>query len=245
MKIALVVPAHNEENRIGIMLDTYISFFSTKKIETTFIVVLNGCTDNTVSVVQARQEKGDVQLLDFKTAGKGFAIKKGFEQALHTNASLIGFVDADMATKPEFFYELVQHIDGYDGIIASRYMKESKIYPPRPTIKEWGRRLVYQPLVWMLFGLRFKDYQCGAKLFKRIVIEKITPYLTVQQWAFDVELMYLCKKFGFSIREWPTVWYDQTESKLRLRSGIRMLGSLGAVRWRHSFLGKKAINTKD
>jgi dolichol-phosphate mannosyltransferase len=247
MKVAIVVPAHNEERRIGRMLDTYLTFFSEKEeITVTFIIVLNGCTDNTLSVVKEREHKGSIFIIDLKKAGKGLAIKKGFEESLKTKAELIGFVDADMATRPEYFYELIQHLDGYDGIIASRYMKESKVYPPRPVIKAWGRRFIYQPLIWLLFGLRFKDYQCGAKLFKRNVIEKITPYLSVKQWAFDTELLYLCKLFGFSIREWSTVWHDQTDSKLKLRSGFRMLGSLFAIRWKHSFLGKKpSISPKE
>ena len=247
MKVAIVVPAHNEEKRIGAMLDAYLSFFSEKnEITITFIIVLNGCTDNTLSVVKEREHKGSMLIIDLKKAGKGLAIKKGFEESLKTNAELIGFVDADMATRPEYFYELIQNIDGDDGIIASRYMEESKVYPPRPAIKAWGRRLVYQPLVWLLFGLRFKDYQCGAKLFKRKVIEKITPYLSVKQWAFDVELLYLCKLFGFSIREWPTVWHDQADSKLKMRSGFRMLGSLFAVRRKHASLRKKlSISPKE
>ncbi len=247
MKVAIVVPAHNEERRIGRMLDTYLTFFSEKQeIMVTFIIVLNGCTDNTLSIVKEREHKGPMLVIDLKEAGKGLAIKRGFEESLKTESALIGFVDADMATQPEYFYELIQHIDKYDGIIASRYMKGSKVYPPRPTIKAWGRRLIYQPLVWLLFGLRFKDYQCGAKLFKRKVIEKITPYLSVKQWAFDVELLYLCKLFGFSIREWPTVWHDQADSKLKMRSGFRMLGSLFALRRKHAFLRKKlSISPKE
>ncbi len=246
MKVAIVIPAHNEERRIGKMLDAYFTFFSEKKeITVIFSIVLNGCTDKTLSVVKEREHKGSMLIIDLKEAGKGLAIKKGFEESLKTEAELIGFVDADMATRPEYFYELIQNIDGYDGIIASRYMKESKVYPPRPAIKAWGRRFIYQPLVWLLLGLRFKDYQCGAKLFKRKVIEKITPYLSVKQWAFDVELLYLCKLFGFSIREWPTVWHDQTDSKLKLRSGFRMLGSLFTLRWKHASLRKKLATTKE
>ena len=239
-KLALVVPAHNEENRIGAMLDAYLAFFSAKEdLHTTFIVVLNGCSDNTLSVVKAREHKGAVHIVDTPQAGKGLAIKQGFQTALSLDADLIGFVDADMATQPHHFYELLDHRGEYDGIIASRYMKESQTYPARPPIKEWGRRLVYQPLVWRLFGFRNYDYQCGAKLFKRSDIEKITPHLTVTQWAFDVELLFLCKQFGCSIKEWPTVWHDQADSKLKLRSGFRMLGSLFSLRLRHSWLGKK------
>ncbi len=243
MKIALVVPAHNEAGRIGAMLDAYSDYFSQKKdLQMHYIVVLNGCTDNTLEVVQARQE-GPTQIIELPEAGKGLAIKAGFQTALKGDAHLIGFVDADMATKPQQFDELIKHLGSYDGIVASRYMKDSKLYPPRPVIKEWGRRLVYQPLVWLLFGMRFKDYQCGAKLFRKKVIECVTPQLTMRQWAFDVELLYLCKRNGFTIKEWPTIWYDQADSKLKISSGFVMLGSLMRLRWRHSKLAQWLSST--
>jgi hypothetical protein len=126
-----------------------------------------------------------------------------------------------------------------DGIIASRYMPGAQVFPPRPAYKRWGSRLIYEPLVKLLFGLSYYDLQCGAKLFTRATIAKITSYLTIQQWAFDVELLYLCKKFGFTIREIPTVWTDQEDSKLTLRAGLRMLKQLFSLRLRHSFLFKK------
>ncbi len=243
MKIALVVPAHNEASRIGAMLDAYDNYFSQKKdLRMHYIVVLNGCTDNTLEVVQKRQ-LSTIQIIDLPEAGKGLAIKAGFQAALKGDADLIGFVDADMATQPQQFDDLITHLDNDDGIIASRYMKDSKIYPPRPAIKEWGRRLVYQPLVWVLFGMRFKDYQCGAKLFRKKVIERVTPQLTMRQWAFDVELLYLCKRDGFTIKEWPTTWHDQADSKLKIKSGFVMLGSLMRLRWRHSKLAQWLSST--
>jgi dolichyl-phosphate beta-glucosyltransferase len=84
--------------------------------------------------------------------------------------------------------------------------------------------------------MRYKDFQCGAKLFTRRAIARITPHLSVQQWAFDVELLYLAKKFRFSVKEVPTVWHDQDDSKLKImRSGTRMLGSVIKLRARHFF----------
>ena len=162
------------------------------------------------------------------------AIKVGFERALTQNPDLIGFVDADMATSPEAYYELIASINSYDGIIASRYMKESKVFPPRPWIKRWGSWCIYESLVKLLFHLNYKDFQCGAKLFKYNVIAKILPYMKMNRWAFDVEILYLCKKFGYSIKEIPTIWYDREGSKLRIRSGFIMLGSLFKLRMRHS-----------
>lgn len=235
-KIAVVVPAHNEENRIRGMIDAYIDFFNKHpKYECTFVLVLNGCTDNTLEVVNSFESKALLKIIDMKEAGKGLAIKRGFEESLKLDAELIGFVDADMATKPLYFFELLEHMAEYDGIIGSRYMKDSKTYPPRPFIKEWGRRLFFQPLISFLFGLRFSDYQCGAKIFCRNVIEVITPELTVTQWAFDVELLYLCKLHGFHIREWPTTWHDQAGSKLKIMGpGTNMIRSLFEIKKRHA-----------
>ncbi len=232
-KLALIIPAHNEERRIGRTLQTYLDFFESKpECRVTILVVLNGCIDNTEQVVRAVSSHA-ITIISMKEAGKGLAIKRGFEAALQLAVDMIGFVDADMATHPEQFYQLLVHITDYEGIIKSRYMKGSRVVPPRPPVKEWGRRLVYQPLVWLLFGLNFEDYQCGAKLFTRRAIEKVTPLLTVRQWAFDVELLYLCRKFNLSIREWPTIWYDQDDSKLTMKGGLRMLSSLFKLKWRH------------
>src|SRR5260370_35270928 len=101
-------------------------------------------------------------------------------------------------------------------------------------IKYWGGRLIYDQLVKLLFGMRYHDYQCGAKLFRRAVIQTITPHLTIRQWAFDVELLFLCKKYGFAVKELPTVWHDQSHSKLRImRSGMRMLSSVLKLRLQH------------
>jgi hypothetical protein len=131
---------------------------------------------------------------------------------------------------------LIKNINGYDAIIASRYMPGSVVSPPRPFIKRWGSKIFFETLTRLLFGISYYDTQCGAKLFKRAVIEKITPYLWVRQWAFDIEILYLCKRFAFSVKELPTVWHDQTGSKLRImHAGSRMLGTLFKLRWHYWF----------
>ena len=235
-KVTIIIPAYNEELRIGATVEAYSNYFSnlrsTGVLEYELIVVLNGCVDNTLAVVQSAQATfGSIVIVDLQSvAGKGVAIKAGFIDALQRPNDYIGFVDADMATLPEYFYELVKNIDGYDGVIASRYMEGAQLFPPRPWIKRFGSWLVYESLVTLLFGLRCKDYQCGAKLFKRHVIEVIAPRLTIKQWAFDVELLYLCKKAGFTVIEIPTVWYDREGSKLKLSNGFKMLSSLIKLR---------------
>ncbi|HSW73767.1 MAG TPA: glycosyltransferase [Candidatus Limnocylindria bacterium] len=236
-KISIIIPAHNEQNRIARTLHAYIAYFDNLKhqgqLDYELVVVNNGSADGTAQVVQnIAHATLTVRLLDFVQGGKGFAITQGFKDALQRPNDYIGFVDADMATQPEFFHALLpQHVD---GIIASRYMKGSQVTPARPWIKYWGRRLVYDTLVRLLFGLNFHDYQCGAKIFKRAVIQDVVDELTVTQWAFDVELLYLCKKHGYTIIEVPTVWHDQAGSQLRImRGGMKMLSALFKVRMTH------------
>lgn len=239
MNVSIIIPAHNEEKRIRRTLTTYHQFCTLLRdddeLDFELVVVLNGCTDQTFAVVnEVRDRLGDIIILDLKQAGKGLAIKAGFEDALTRDNDLIGFVDADMATEPQYFFELIEQIGNYDGIIASRYMPGAKITPERPKIKRWGSWLVYESLIKLLFGIYYYDYQCGAKLFKRNVIETITPHLTVRQWAFDLELLYLCKKYKFRIKELPTVWFDQAGSQLKLSSGFTMLGSVILLRLKYS-----------
>ncbi|MCK5632205.1 glycosyltransferase [bacterium] len=234
MKISIVIPAYNEENRIVKTLEHYADYFDKKDIKYELLVVLNGCVDSTLELVESVQKKyATIKIIDIKQAGKGLAIKVGFKNALTRENDLIGFVDADMATQPQYFYELIERIGDADGIVASRYMKESTTIPARPWIKEWGRIIVYNPLIFLLFGMKYIDYQCGAKLFKREAVETIVDQLTVRQWAFDVELLYLMKKHEFIIKEIPTVWQDQDDSKFGLNSGIGMIGHLFTLRMQY------------
>lgn len=239
MKISIIIPAYNEAGRIERTVRAYHQFFSRKNISFELVIVLNGCKDNTIGVIERVRNDlttNTIFIIDMQQAGKGLAIKAGFANALVRDNDLIGFVDADMATAPDAFYDLVANIGDNDGIIASRYMPGAQITPARPAYKRYGSRIIYEPFVWALFGLSYYDLQCGAKLFKRAALETITPQLTVTQWAFDVELLYLCKKAGYTVKEIPTVWHDQADSKLTLRGGLRMFSALFKVWWQHKFI---------
>jgi len=241
MKLSIIIPAHNEERRIEKTIRVYHQFFAKKQknnqLDFELVVVLNGCTDNTLFIVELlHKQLSNLIIVNLSDAGKGLAIKTGFVNSITRTNDLIGFVDADMATPPEAFYALVQNIDKYDGIIASRYMLGARVYPPRPWYKRWGSRIIYEPLVRLLFNLSYYDLQCGAKLFKRKAIEIVVPHMVIRGWAIDLELLYLCKKYGLHIKEIPTVWYDQDDSKLTMRGGMGMLGAVFGLRLRHSFL---------
>ena len=247
MKLCIIIPAYNEEKRIDHAIDAYHLFFNSRSrvgdLSAMLLVVMNGCTDNTQQVVASmmNEDRPNVRAISIPQAGKGLAIKAGFEWALAHDYDLIGFVDADLSTSPQYFYDLVQTIElaeateVIDGAIASRYMPDSIVVPERPWIKRLGSLLIYEPLVFLLFGMSYYDLQCGAKLFTRAVIKKVCPELTVAQWAFDVELLYLCKLHQFTVVEIPTIWRDKAGSKLSIMNGgLRMLSTLIKLRIAYS-----------
>lgn len=238
-RIALIIPAYNEEKRIGNVLQQYTYYWNQHQdCLVDHLIVLNGCTDNTAGIIKSCQRtNSNIFMREIATAGKGIALKTGFTWALENPSyDHIGFVDADGATSPAAYYELIKTVNGYDGIIASRYMPGSQVIPPRPLYKRWGSKFVYEPLVQALLGLSYHDLQCGAKLFKREVLMRIVNQLKIMQWAIDAEILFLCKQSGFNIKEIPTIWHDQAGSQLKspIRSGLAMLGTLLRIRWEHA-----------
>jgi len=234
-KISIIIPAYNEEKRIKETLDSNLKFFKAIKknkiLDFEIIAVVNGSTDKTLEIVKELAKKNkELKYLNLKRGAKGYAVIEGFKEALKGNSNLIGFKDADMATSPEAFYELVKKINNYDGIIASRYVKGS-IIAPKPTSERIFASRIFNFMIRIILGLRFKDTQCGAKLFKRKTLEKTIPRLTFSQLAFDVEILYIMKKLGFKIKEIPTRWSDKEYSKVNFaKSGPVMF--LAIVRLR-------------
>jgi len=235
MELSIVIPAHNEEKRIAPTLESYLQYFSKifdKKFE--IIVVLNGCTDNTLGVVKKFTKWKQLRYLDIKKAiGKGGAVIEGFKIA---KGKLIGFVDADGSTDVSAFYDLVKKINGYDAIIASRWLKQSIVEPKQPLTRRIASR-IFNLLVRILFGLNLHDTQCGAKLFKKQAIKDVLPLLGLTRWAFDVDLLYQLKRKGYKILEIPTVWRDKAGSKLNLKkTSLQMFLAILQLRLNHSRL---------
>ncbi|MDD5342177.1 MAG: glycosyltransferase family 2 protein [Patescibacteria group bacterium] len=239
MLISIVIPAYNEAKRIRETLDRYVKDFYPGQTE--IIVVLNGCRDDSREVVErAIKELGPaIRYFDLKTGGKGLAVHYGFQKA---EGELVGFLDADGSTSPEEYRKLVEAIlqKKYDGAIASRWKKGSQIIgrkSPLRKLTSQGFHLVTKLLFW----LPVRDTQCGAKLFRREVVQKILPNLKEKNMAFDVELLWLAKRAGFHITEVPSVWVDKSSSEMLgsttklMRTSLNMFLALVKIRFQHLF----------
>ena len=240
--ISIVIPAYNEEKRIGKILENYGLFFEDKKKKKEIkdfelLVAINGTTDKTEEVVKKFSKKfPEIKYLNFKEGGKGFAIVEGFKDALKRKENkLIGFVDGDMSTPPESFYDLIRKIDGYDGIIADRWNKKSIITPKQSGFRRFISR-GYNFIVRTLFLFPYADTQCGAKIFKREILEKNVNKFGKSKWGFDIVLLYCLKKeSNAKIKSIPTVWHDEVGSHINIKkTPIRMFASAVRLRLSHS-----------
>ena len=223
IKLSLIMPAYNEEKRILPVLQDYYSYFK-ENFGTDFeiIVVPNNCSDNTFQVVNTfSKNKPEIMILDIPYyVGKGGAVMRGFKIA---SGNYIGFVDADKSTSPIEFLKLYDNIGNYHGIIASRKIKGAVVYPKRKITQNISS-LIFNLKTRFLFGLKYKDTQCGAKLFRKKVAKFLVDNYSEYGWIFDVNLLYLCKKNSIKILEYPIFWTDHVQySKLSLLEGIKAM----------------------
>jgi glycosyltransferase involved in cell wall biosynthesis len=234
MKLSLIVPAHNEENRISSTLHNYISRFCRERFDFELLVIIDG-QDNTTKVVEelAKNEKRLRYFIFPKNLGKGGAIIEGFKLA-DKNSTLIGFIDADGSIDAENFIRLIHGITNYDGAIASRKIAGAKIITKSSIFQRLGSR-GFNLMTKVLLGLRFADTQCGAKLFKATAIKNIVNNLSITNFAFDVDLLCALKKNKCSVEEIPVTWVHKIDSKFNfekffMREVLTMFQSLLKIR---------------
>lgn len=234
MKLSIIIPAYNEEKRISKTLtDYYYTFDDYFKDDFELIVEMDGCVDSTPKIVnEFAQGKENVKILEFpQRLGKGGGIKEAFKIA---NGEIVGFTDSDNSTPAKEFLKLVRWVDkGYDVVMGSRWLKESRVIIPQPLYRKILSR-GFNLLVRSTFGLNVRDTQCGAKVFRREVIDTILPHLSVNGFAFDVELLYLAKKYGFKMKEVPIEWHNEEDSKLNVKKVVpEMFMALIKTRLKH------------
>jgi len=230
--LLLLVPAYNEEARIEPVLRRYADFFQ-KHYSGNFqlVVVLNGCRDNTLGVVQrVAKDFSSIRWLDFPAPiGKGGALIEGLKLAAQTD--VIGYVDADGATGPEAVLKLIPHLQTADVVIGSRWLPGSILLKAQPKFRQIISRC-FHLIVQTLFWMNIKDTQCPCKLLRRQVVEKIHSNLRIADLAFDVNLLVAAKRAGFRIDEVPIEWTDMVGSKVThslLRSALSMFLSVVRV----------------
>jgi glycosyltransferase involved in cell wall biosynthesis len=231
--LLLLIPAYNEAERIEPVLREYALYFQSHYHgRFQMVVVLNGCRDNTLEVVQrVASDFPSISALEFKEPiGKGGALIQGLK--LSSLGDLIGYVDADGASPPTALHALVRRMNEADCVIGSRWIPGAVLHQAQTRLRRFTSRCFH---LWVeaLFWMHILDTQCPCKVLRREAVEKIHPTLRIADLSFDVNLIVSLKRAGFRVLEVPTEWTDKVGSKVTsslFRSSLTMALSVLRIR---------------
>lgn len=221
--ITFIVPAYNEERRIGRVLQRYPEVYP----DADFLVVIEG-TDKTVEITETYAQKNPhiSFIVSDRRLGKGGAVLKGFG-AVKTQYS--GFIDCDISIEPEDLMNLLPSLSNVDGVIGSRKLKDSVISVYQPSHRRIASSF-FNTIVRGLFDLPFYDTQCGAKFFRTEIIHDVASDMKTHGFEFDVELLWRLKNKGYTILEIPVAWKHSEDSTFNLTYAFSMFFSLLRIR---------------
>lgn len=228
--LSIIIPAYNEAKRLPLTLVDLQKHL--KKVDYTYevLVVSDGSHDETVDIVKRfGLLMNNLRVLDInKNRGKGAVVRDGM---LAAQGEYRLFMDADNSTSIDQFERLLPSLhEGYDIVVASRYIEGSKMEPPQSFMRRIPSRignLIIQAL--LLHGI--SDTQCGFKVFSAGAAERIFSKMRITRWGFDVEALALGRKMGYRIKEVPVLWVNKSLSHLGSLAFIKTLIEVFKVRW--------------
>lgn len=236
--LSLIIPAYNEEKRIGASLAQIIAYFQRNGYSHELIVVDDGSTDSTVEVVKelmAGMQNG--RLLCATHGGKGAAVRKG---VLSAKGQYVFFTDADLSTPITDLEKFLEQLNqGYKVVIGSRKIAGANV----EVHQSWLRESMGKVFTWLtnvILANNISDVTCGFKGFSRPVAQKVFSRQQINGWSFDAEVLFLAQKYGYAIKEVPVHWRNDPGTKVKLlRDTIRSFLGLLKIRandWRGKYL---------
>jgi dolichyl-phosphate beta-glucosyltransferase len=215
--LSVIIPAYNEEKRIVDTLSKIRDYLNKQEFTWEIILVDDGSSDGTVVEAKGIIEESRLSIIvNRDNRGKGYTVKKGI---LASKGEAILFSDADLSTPIEELKGMLELIKGgWDIVIGSRGLRESKLIKPQPWYRQLMGRL-FNLIVRTLILKGFRDTQCGFKCYRREAALAIFPFQRINGFTFDVETLYLASRLGLKINEHPVSWINSPESKVRLFGG--------------------------
>jgi len=228
--LSVVIPAYNEEKRIGNTLLDIDHYLSRQDYSYEIVVVNDGSKDKTAQIVKKFTNLiKDLKFIDnAENHGKGWVVRQGI---LEAQGKYRIYADADNAISMDQIESFWPYLNqGYDIVIGSIGVKGAKIEEHaawyRRMLGRWSKYLIRLLTVWEIH-----DTQRAFKLFPAKVAEDIFSRQTIERWGFDIEILVIAKKLGYKIKELPVTWINPGESKVTLKSYWRTLKELLKIKW--------------
>lgn len=225
MKLSIIIPCYNEskdiKNNVAIVKD----YLKENSIDHELILVNDGSKDNTKEEIESIP---DVLTISYEpNRGKGGAVKEGI---LKATGDYVLFMDADLSTDISAIKDVVEQAPTCDLLIGSRHAKGSVIKKKQPLLRVfigWCCRL----LVNMKFHTKLKDTQCGFKAMRIDIAKKLAEKQLINNFAFDVEYIYIAKLNNLSLKELGITWSDDRESTVSpFKSSVKFFKDLHFIK---------------
>ena len=241
MLLSLIIPAFNEAGRIGPSIEKAFRYLESQDYDAEIIVVDDGSSDNTAASVQEAFANKPSGLERITTrfiplgvnAGKGAAVRKGM---LEANGTIRIFTDADFSTPITQVAKIIPFIASgeFDVVIGSRAAEgRALVKKHQPWYREMMGRF-YNVLVQLVVFRGIKDTQCGFKGFSDHAAQILFSKQQVKGFSFDVEVLYLARRYGYRIREVAVEWYNDERSTVgALTDSAKMFWELLRIRKLH------------
>lgn len=237
IKLSVVVPAYNEEKRLKEGFYHYYSYLRKQKYPWELIFVNDGSRDDTLNLLNKTVKgKTNIRIISYdQNRGKGYAIVQGIKNA---KGEIILFTDLDHSVPIETIESFFPYFtNGQRIVIGSRRVAGAKIVVHQKPLREFlGRG--FTTLVNVIVCRGIADATCGFKAFENKTAQEIFSKITIYDWAFDAEILYICKKNKITIAQAPVTWSDARGSKVSLRKDVwRSLQGILKIR-ANDLLGK-------
>ena len=231
--LSLIIPVYNEESRLAFTLNTVGAYLSALGKSYEIIVVDDGSSDDTKKVLREQIARtNNLRIVSYEeNCGKGYAVRQG---VFASRGDYVMFSDVDLSAPIDELPKLLKAVENsYDVAIGSRAVKGSVITVHQPLYRELGGKGL-NLVIRLLAVPGIHDTQCGFKLFRGDVAREIFAKCFLNGWSFDIEVLYLARRLGYSIAEIPVRWAHSEGSKLHpLTAGIRVIKDLIRLRLHH------------
>lgn len=232
LRLSVIIPAYNEEQRIGDSLEQIVRYLRVQPYESEVIVVSDGSCDRTVEITREKLKNFRHKVVEMViNKGKGNAVRWGM---LKGEGRYLLFTDADLSTPIEEVDGFMKYLDeGFDAVIGSRSVPSSRVELHQNILREeMGKGF---NLLARLFAFRgIHDSQCGFKCFKREAAKFLFENQKIEGFGFDAEILYLAQKKGYRILEAGVTWRNSPKSRVSIwRDPFMMFFDLVRIRWMH------------
>ncbi len=219
--VSVIIPAHNEETRLPHTLEQVLAFLKKQAYDSEVLVVENGSTDRTLEIAQAyARQHLNLRILRETDRGKGLAVRRGM---LEAKGEYRFMCDADLSMSIEQLNHFIPPATANVDIAIGSREAAGAVRFEEPLYRHLGGRFInFTIRTLILPGLQ--DTQCGFKCFTAAATEQIFRLQTLPGWSFDIELLYIARRRGLSIREIPIHWRFDPETKLSaVQDAFRMV----------------------